>query len=461
MEALVQQHITQPAIQKKDKGPFFGTQTIQRKLSIGSSNDAYEVEADAMADKVVGMSDSQVNTEQHSGPLVQRKCAACEEETVQKKSLATEITPMVQRKSHGAEGGRASETLTQQIDSSRGGGQAMDKDTQGFMESRFGTDFSGVCIHTGTQAVQMSRDLNAQAFTVGNDIYFNEGKYNPSSNSGKHLLAHELTHTVQQGAVQRKIQRSIVVEDPSSLISNPTGRGVVDTNRNIAKQYLRRLCPDGNINVNNSGEVGIGLNGICSIVALPSTPTGCGCLCDMVNSSNRWRIKIDDSTWPHTIPDNATRGNTPHSGGTGGIVTAPSPNDREAWGAATASGRLVDIDPWLILGHELCGHAWMMDQGTHGADHVKPRGEGGHQATVERENLIRDEHRIERRGTHRQPYCGESFSHRKGTSATPGSVTWSRFKLVCERWRREYNRLNGTRYTISQDIPVRAGEILP
>lgn len=76
------------------------------------------------------------------------------------------------------------------------------------MESRFGTDFSDVKIHTGSEAVQMSSELNAQAFAVGNDIYFNEGKYNPNSDSGKHLLAHELTHTVQQsGGIGRKIQK--------------------------------------------------------------------------------------------------------------------------------------------------------------------------------------------------------------------------------------------------------------
>jgi hypothetical protein len=77
------------------------------------------------------------------------------------------------------------------------------------MENRFGNDFSGVRIHTDNKAVQMSRDLNAQAFTVGNDIYFNQGKYSPSSENGKHLLAHELTHTIQQSGIRRKmVQKS-------------------------------------------------------------------------------------------------------------------------------------------------------------------------------------------------------------------------------------------------------------
>ncbi|MBD2753189.1 DUF4157 domain-containing protein [Spirosoma sp. BT704] len=73
------------------------------------------------------------------------------------------------------------------------------------MESAMGADFSGVRVHTGSEASQLSQDLNAYAFTHGNDIYFNEGQYNPSTSEGQRLLAHELTHTVQQGAsVKRK-----------------------------------------------------------------------------------------------------------------------------------------------------------------------------------------------------------------------------------------------------------------
>jgi Domain of unknown function (DUF4157) len=171
---------------------------IQRKLSIGSVNDPLESEADAMADKVMRMPET---------PFVQRKCAHCEEEEkVQRKSLSADITPFIQTK--GGDGsGTASDTVTQQINATRGSGNSMDRPTQSFMESRFGTDFSNVKIHTGHDAIQMSRELNAQAFTVGSDIYFKSGKYDPSSDSGKHLLAHELTHTVQQQGGS-SIQRS-------------------------------------------------------------------------------------------------------------------------------------------------------------------------------------------------------------------------------------------------------------
>ncbi len=89
--------------------------------------------------------------------------------------------------------------LESRLQSTKGQGTPMDNKTRNEMECGFGKDFSGVKLHTGGEATQLSNDLNAQAFTHGRDIYFNEGKYNPDSSSGKHLLAHELTHTVQQG----------------------------------------------------------------------------------------------------------------------------------------------------------------------------------------------------------------------------------------------------------------------
>jgi hypothetical protein len=89
-------------------------------------------------------------------------------------------------------------TLAQKLKQTKGQGQPLPAKTQKEMARAFQYDFSHVTIHTGMEAVQMTRDIQAQAFTHGNDIYFNEGKYNPESSSGKQLLAHELTHVVQQ-----------------------------------------------------------------------------------------------------------------------------------------------------------------------------------------------------------------------------------------------------------------------
>jgi peptidoglycan hydrolase-like protein with peptidoglycan-binding domain len=141
---------------------------------------------------------------------IQAKCDNCEkEETVQSKDKKEE-DKAVQKKEQNPDAEINDNELEGKLDHSKGGGAGLDKKTKGEMESGFGADFSDVKIHTDTNAVQMSQELGAQAFTNGNDVYFNKGKYNPDSREGKHLLAHELTHTIQQtGAVQKSV-------DPSS-----------------------------------------------------------------------------------------------------------------------------------------------------------------------------------------------------------------------------------------------------
>ena len=141
-------------------------------------------------------------------PLVQKNAQEDlqqkEEEEIQEKEDEEVQTLQKQAASDTPES--SSSSIETNLQSSKGGGSPMDKETKTEMESGFGADFSSVRIHNDSNAVQMNQQLGAQAFTNGSDIYFNEGKYNPSSNTGKHLLAHELTHTVQQGAasIQRK-----------------------------------------------------------------------------------------------------------------------------------------------------------------------------------------------------------------------------------------------------------------
>ena len=167
---------------------------VQRSLTVGAENDPLEEEAETMADKVMRMPEP---------GFVQRKCAACEEEEkIQTKPLVS----FIQRKGEGS-GTKASEGVSSAIHQTKGGGNNLAEGTKSFMESRFGSDFSGVKIHTSDYAVQMSKELNAKAFTVGNDIYFNQGQYNPESSEGKHLLAHELTHTIQQKGADKQISK--------------------------------------------------------------------------------------------------------------------------------------------------------------------------------------------------------------------------------------------------------------
>lgn len=102
----------------------------------------------------------------------------------------------------GGRGGLAvSEEVSRQVRAARGRGNPLSGPLRAKMEAQFGADLSGVRIHTDAPAILLSKALKAQAFTRGSDIFFNEGKFAPGSRAGEHLLAHELTHTVQQGAV--------------------------------------------------------------------------------------------------------------------------------------------------------------------------------------------------------------------------------------------------------------------
>ncbi|MBW4542934.1 MAG: DUF4157 domain-containing protein [Symplocastrum torsivum CPER-KK1] len=132
-----------------------------------------------------------------AGSTIQREMAPKpeeEEEPVQMKRSLQRVTE--------AGGNEAGSNLENRLSTSKGGGSPLSNEVRSFMEPRFGADFSQVRVHTDSQAVQMNKDLGAQAFTHGNDIYFGAGKSPTISD----LTAHELTHVVQQtGAVQRKL----------------------------------------------------------------------------------------------------------------------------------------------------------------------------------------------------------------------------------------------------------------
>ncbi|WP_143306258.1 eCIS core domain-containing protein [Chitinophaga vietnamensis] len=167
-----------------------GLLLIMPKLRVGAVDDPMEREADTMADKVL----------RSPAPFsIQRKCAHCEEE--EKKVQLKPQSSFAQSQSNDS-------AIAESLHHSAGQGQGMDAPVRSFMEERFGANFSAVRIHTGHEAGQLSEQLQARAFTVGNDIYFNSGEYRPDSDSGKHLLAHELTHTIQQNGAAALIQRA-------------------------------------------------------------------------------------------------------------------------------------------------------------------------------------------------------------------------------------------------------------
>ncbi|MBV7532843.1 DUF4157 domain-containing protein [Chitinophaga sp. sic0106] len=197
-------------IEKSSATPFFVPAGIQPKLVVNPPDDPYEKEADAVADKVTAMPDL---TRSQLPPFfspaanaVQRKCAHCEEEELMQQDESEDAIPVSRKEKTGEV--TAGDDVATTLQQTKGGGAPLPDNTRAHMENAIGADFSNVKIHTGSTAVQLSEQLNAHAFTHGSDIYFNQGTYSPGSKQGDKLLAHELTHVVQQNSgIQKKIQR--------------------------------------------------------------------------------------------------------------------------------------------------------------------------------------------------------------------------------------------------------------
>ncbi len=194
--------------------PFFGSggsvPFFQAKLTVNQPGDAHEQEADRVADQVMRMpafDKSSAVGEQCDAPIVQRMpltpvnsvmraCAECEKEKAQRKETGS-----------GDASRKTAPSVVSDVLSS-GGGQPMEGGTRQFMESRFRQDFSQVRIHTDSQAAASASAIQARAYTSGRDVVFGAGEYQPGSESGRRLLAHELVHVGQQNGVQQEtVQR--------------------------------------------------------------------------------------------------------------------------------------------------------------------------------------------------------------------------------------------------------------
>lgn len=237
---------SQPFFAKAGGGDFFAP-AVQMKMAVSKPGDKHEQEADRMADKVMRMP-SPVSPSPAKEEKLQRapdeklqkkeeekiqKAVAPEEkvqkkedeklqkaeENVQKKEdeklqKAPASEEKLQRKgSDGAPSVNAN--LQSAIQSRSGGGQPLSSDVRGYMEPRFNADFSNVRIHSNQESASLSNQLSARAFTHQNNIFFSRDQYQPGSSEGKQLLAHELTHTIQQGhSVQRTPQVSTTATPP-------------------------------------------------------------------------------------------------------------------------------------------------------------------------------------------------------------------------------------------------------
>jgi hypothetical protein len=176
---------------------------IQAKLAVSQPDDPYEREADRVADQVLQMPEPAVEGTPVQGhgqtSQIQRKCGPCqEEETVQRKetpAAAVASTPPVGSSAF----------------SPRGAGHALPGSVRDFFEPRLGHDFSQVRVHTDSEAAESARAVNALAYTVGRDVVFGAGQYAPQTSRGRHVLAHELTHVIQQTGVPGSLPAACAV----------------------------------------------------------------------------------------------------------------------------------------------------------------------------------------------------------------------------------------------------------
>ena len=172
---------------------------LQTKLHINEPGDEYEQEADQVAEQVLTMPDATVNA----------------------KTLLSGETPLVQREASRISGAgmETAPSIVQDVLSSPG--QPLDLATRAFFAPRFGHDFANVRVHADTKAAQAAASVNSRAYTIEDDIVFGAGQYDLVTANGRNLLAHELTHVVQQSmGADRKIQRAEMAIDSLKVAVN-------------------------------------------------------------------------------------------------------------------------------------------------------------------------------------------------------------------------------------------------
>jgi hypothetical protein len=172
---------------------------LQPKLQIGAAADPLEQEADHVAEQVMRMPDPGSVTTASDAGMLRRKCACGGTPGPTGECAACRAKRLgLQRQSARALTPAVAPPIVHEVLHSPG--QPLDGATRAFMEPRFGHDFGRVRVHTDARAAEAARAVRALAYTVGRDVTFGAGRYAPETGEGQRLLAHELTHVVQQGA---------------------------------------------------------------------------------------------------------------------------------------------------------------------------------------------------------------------------------------------------------------------
>jgi peptidoglycan hydrolase-like protein with peptidoglycan-binding domain len=155
-------------------------------LVVGHAEDAAELDADRRADAALG------------------RLARCSTETDEARPDHLRRSPMAGASAIGYDGGPVPDDVAGRIERLRGSGAPLPAATRARMEQGFGTSFAGVRLHVGEEPAELNRLVSAEAFTLGRDVFFGAGRFDPASPGGERMLAHELAHTLQPAAAVRR-----------------------------------------------------------------------------------------------------------------------------------------------------------------------------------------------------------------------------------------------------------------
>jgi hypothetical protein len=324
----------------------------------------------------------------------------------------------------------------------RSPGQPLDSETRAFMEPRFGSDLSGVRVHTDRKAAESAAAVNALAYSVGRHVVFASGRYSPASTEGRSLIAHELAHVVQQdgddsGAPQRISDPEDAAEReadsaaqavlrmpfptgtaaksgsaPAMLARKPAGPAMVrrkivvspSNQTQFIAEELDTLCP---------GQLQASGNTI-SQSCTASTNQSCNCACDVAADPARtYSVHVSaapGSTTAQTlwngstepVPSSTLWPNT--EGGDNPTISVESADSNIEFGFFKADGSPSWYPHWRILAHELCGHG-RLRQTYDGETGNRPQ----HDSTIDTENALAAEHGGPARGHFKDKRQGEAF----------------------------------------------------
>ena len=209
---------------------------MQTNLEINMPRDESEQEADHVAERVMRMPD--VRTQRLRAEEEDRITA----ETVQRAHAATPSPISIRRRGSGVSAASEAPQIVSDVVSEPG--RPLDPPVRSFMERRFGCDFSHVQIHTGSRAAESAQAINALAYTVGRDVVFQKGAYRPESDAGRRLIAHELTHVIQQGAADTSVQPDSENEfgDSGALQLNRRLQPLTRSDRRVQRQEGCYCC---------------------------------------------------------------------------------------------------------------------------------------------------------------------------------------------------------------------------